>query len=199
MLGTRGPGPRSGSSQRLATRSMVAAALPPHLTPQGRSLAMQRAYLLVPVAAAAMTAATPIPASSHDAADKALCLTFTHRAVRTNAQAGKWLDPVTRHDGVVVECDDKRIDFRRFTKLTPRDAGDAWRELLARRGRHEVFDVAGRIAGCAAFRSQPASAWSHRARHRFPDSSSGSTGWPATTAARRRRPCSPARTPRAPR
>ena len=67
-----------------------------------------------------------------DGDDKAYCLALTHRAVRTNAQAGKWLDRVTRHDGVTVTCDDKRIEFRRFMAVAPDRMGDGWEDRQER-------------------------------------------------------------------
>ena len=88
---------------------------------------MHTGYLLGSLAAAAMTLAVAGPAQARDD-ERAYCLTLTHRAVQANAQAGKWLDRVTRHDGVVIECDDKRIEFRRFSSLAPNRAGDEWRE-----------------------------------------------------------------------
>jgi hypothetical protein len=95
---------------------------------------MHSRCLFAPLATAAVAFALTAPASAHGdgAREKAFCLTLTHRAVRENARAGKWLDPVTRHDGVVVECEDKRIDFRRFTTLEPGRTSDAWRERTER-------------------------------------------------------------------
>lgn len=80
------------------------------------------------LAAAMMVVAAPGPASSRDAADNAFCMMLMDRAVRANTEAGRWLDRVTRHDGVVVECDDKRIEFRRFISVEPRVLGEDWEE-----------------------------------------------------------------------
>jgi hypothetical protein len=80
------------------------------------------------LAAATMVLAAPGPASSHDDGDNAFCVMLTHRAVRINADAGRWLDRVTRHDGMVVECDGKRIEFRRFISVEPSVLGEDWEE-----------------------------------------------------------------------
>jgi hypothetical protein len=79
-----------------------------------------------------MVLAAPGPASSHDDGDKAFCLMLTHRAVRANAEAGRWLDRVTRDDGVVIECDDQTIEFRRFISVEPRVLGEDWEERKER-------------------------------------------------------------------
>jgi hypothetical protein len=93
---------------------------------------MRTGYLLGPIALAAATLAAPAPIVHADDGDKAYCLALTHRAVRTNAQAGKWLDRVTRHDGVTVTCDDKRIEFRRFSAVAPDRMGDGWEDRQER-------------------------------------------------------------------
>jgi len=93
---------------------------------------MRTGYLLGPLALAATTLAWPAPVVHAQDGDKAYCLALTHRAVRTNAQAGKWLDRVTRHDGVTVTCDDKRIEFRRFSAVAPDRMGDDWEDRQER-------------------------------------------------------------------
>ena len=79
-----------------------------------------------------MTLAAPTPAVHARDGDKAYCLDLTHRAVRMNAQAGKWLDRFTRHDGVSVNCDDKRVEFSRFMAATPASMGDGWEDRQER-------------------------------------------------------------------
>lgn len=86
----------------------------------------------ISLAAATVALVVPGPALPHDDADRAYCLMLTHRAVRANADAGRWLDRVTRHDGVFVECDDKRIEFRRFIRVEPRALGEDWEERKER-------------------------------------------------------------------
>lgn len=92
---------------------------------------MRTGYLLAPLAAA-MTLAAPTPPAEARDGDSAYCLDLTHRAVRMNAQAGKWLDRFTRHDGVSVICDDKRVEFRRFMAATPASLGDEWQDRQER-------------------------------------------------------------------
>lgn len=89
---------------------------------------MRTAYLLAPIAAATLTLSLEVPAASAQDRDRAYCLQLTHRAVRTNAQAGKWLDRVRRHDGVIVQCENKRIEFRRFMAVAPDRMGDDWED-----------------------------------------------------------------------
>jgi hypothetical protein len=74
--------------------------------------------------ALALAAPTPSAQGYDEARDRALCLELTHLAVGANAKAGRWLDRVTRHDGVAVECADKRFELKRFTKLRPDRAGE---------------------------------------------------------------------------
>ena len=93
---------------------------------------MRTGYLLASSAVAALTLTALAPASHAQDAEKAYCLDLTHRAVRMNAQAGKWLDRFTRHDGVSVNCDDKRVEVRRFVAATPASMGDDWEERRER-------------------------------------------------------------------
>jgi hypothetical protein len=89
---------------------------------------MRVEYLLAPFAAAAMMLTVGVQAVHARDGDRAYCLELTHRAVRANAQAGKWLDRVRRHDGVIVQCDDRRIEFRRFMAAAPDRMSDDWEE-----------------------------------------------------------------------
>jgi hypothetical protein len=89
---------------------------------------MRIEYLFGPFAAVAVVLAAATPAVHASDGDRAYCLELTHRAVRTNAQAGKWLDRFRRHDGIFVQCDDKRIEFRRFMAAAPERLGDGWEE-----------------------------------------------------------------------
>jgi hypothetical protein len=93
---------------------------------------MRIGYLLASSAVAALTLTALAPASHAQNAEKAYCLDLTHRAVRMNAQAGKWLDRFTRHDGVSVNCDDTRVEVRRFMTATPASMGEDWEDRLER-------------------------------------------------------------------
>lgn len=93
---------------------------------------MRTGYLLASSAVAALTLTALAPASQAQDAEKAYCLDLTHRAVRMNAQAGKWLDRFTRHDGVSVNCEDKRVEVRRFMAATPASMGDGWEDRQER-------------------------------------------------------------------
>jgi hypothetical protein len=93
---------------------------------------MRTGYLLASSAVVALTLTALTPASHAQDAEKAYCLDLTHRAVRMNAQAGKWLDRFTRHDGVSINCDDKRVEVRRFMAAAPASMGEDWENRLER-------------------------------------------------------------------
>jgi hypothetical protein len=94
---------------------------------------MHTGILVGSIAAAAITLTVAAPLAAHPSEEeRAFCLSLTHKAVRTNAQAGRWLDRVTRHDGVSVACDDKRVEFRRFMTVTRSQMGEDWEERAER-------------------------------------------------------------------
>jgi hypothetical protein len=93
---------------------------------------MRTGYLFASSAAAALMLTAFTPASHAQDAGRAYCLDLTHRAVRMNAQAGKWIDRFTRHDGVSVNCEDQRVEVRRFVAATPASMGDDWEDRKER-------------------------------------------------------------------
>ena len=111
--------------------------------------------LLASLVVVALTLSAGSPsASADDAKERALCLELTDYALRANAQAGKWIDRVTRHDGMVVACEDKKIELKRFMRVALETDRDAWRErqevefrqascsnTLARRAMEEGWEV----------------------------------------------------------
>jgi hypothetical protein len=87
-------------------------------------------HLATALTALVLTVAAPVSCAwgsgGDGSSERALCLELTHFAVGANAKAGRWLDRVTRHDGVVVACADKRVEFKRFTTIDR--ARDGWEE-----------------------------------------------------------------------
>ena len=110
--------------------------------------------LFPPLAAALMLAAASPSAWAEDAKARALCLELTQFAVSANAWAGTWVDRVTRHDGMAVACEDKKIELKRFMSIALKEDRDAWTErqelefnrascsnALSRRAMEEGWDV----------------------------------------------------------
>ena len=54
------------------------------------------------------------------------CDSVTEVAQRMNARRGRWLDRSTRHDGVVVDCDAKTLEAKRFINAAPDDMREGW-------------------------------------------------------------------------
>ena len=54
------------------------------------------------------------------------CDTVMEIAQRMNSRRGRWLDRSTRHDGVVVDCDAKTLEAKRFINAAPDDMREGW-------------------------------------------------------------------------
>jgi hypothetical protein len=54
------------------------------------------------------------------------CVAVTDIARRVNTRRGKWLDQSTRHDGVVVDCESKTLEARRFLNAEPDAMRQGW-------------------------------------------------------------------------
>jgi hypothetical protein len=81
------------------------------------------------VALVAVWLAPPAPALAFDDGD--FCVAAKQLAIAADKDVGIWVDRVTRSAGIVVSCDKKTIEFRRFT-YTPTTAMDgAWKERKA--------------------------------------------------------------------
>ena len=75
-----------------------------------------------------MLAPSP-PAFAFDDSD--FCVAAQQLAVAADKDVGVWVDRVTRSAGMIVSCDKKTVEFRRFT-YTPTVAMDgAWKERKA--------------------------------------------------------------------
>jgi hypothetical protein len=77
----------------------------------------------------ALWLAVPAPAFAFD--DDDFCVAAKQLAIAADKDIGVWVDRVTRSAGMVVSCDKKTIEFRRFT-YTPTTAMDStWKERKA--------------------------------------------------------------------
>ena len=54
------------------------------------------------------------------------CDSVTEVAQRMNARRGRWLDRSTRQDGVMVECEAKTLEAKRFVNANPDDMREGW-------------------------------------------------------------------------
>jgi hypothetical protein len=54
------------------------------------------------------------------------CDSVTEVAQRMNARRGRWLDRSTRHDGVVVDCEAKSLEAKRFINAALDDMREGW-------------------------------------------------------------------------
>jgi len=71
------------------------------------------------------------PASAIAFDDSDFCVAAKQLAVAADKDIGIWVDRATRSAGIVVSCDRKVVEFRRFT-YTPTAAMDAaWKERKA--------------------------------------------------------------------
>lgn len=93
---------------------------------------MRTGYLFASSAVAALMLTALTPASHAQDAQRAYCLDLTHRAVRMNAHTGTWIDRFTRYDGVSVNCEDQRVEVRRFVAAKPASMSDDWEDRKER-------------------------------------------------------------------
>lgn len=80
-------------------------------------------------AALAVVLAPPAPATAFDDGD--FCAAAKQLAIAADGDIGVWVDRMTRSAGVVVSCDRKLVEFRRFTYTPTRAMDGAWKERKA--------------------------------------------------------------------
>jgi hypothetical protein len=73
-----------------------------------------------------------LAATAHAAADDNLCRLWTAAAAQLNSVAPIWIDPVTRWDGITVQCDQRTVQFNHFVAGIPSDLRDGWQGRLRR-------------------------------------------------------------------
>ena len=79
--------------------------------------------------AVAILALAPMPASAFD--DREFCVAAQQIAMAAEKDVGLWIDRVTRSAGMLVSCDRKLVEFKRFTYASAASMNDAWRERNA--------------------------------------------------------------------
>ena len=70
-----------------------------------------------------------MPASAFD--DREFCVAAQQIAMAAEKDVGLWIDRITRSAGMVVSCDRKLVEFKRFTYASAASMNDAWRERNA--------------------------------------------------------------------
>jgi hypothetical protein len=77
----------------------------------------------------AVLAAAADPARAFDSTQ--FCLAVREVTRYAEGDIGTWLDRVTRNDGVEIECERKLVHFKRYFRLPPGSAQEAWKERKA--------------------------------------------------------------------
>jgi hypothetical protein len=81
------------------------------------------------VAPLALLSLPPAPAAAFDDGD--FCAAAKQLAVAADGDIGVWVDRQTRSAGVVVSCDRKLVEFRRFTYIRSAVMDAGWKERKA--------------------------------------------------------------------
>lgn len=85
---------------------------------------IRRSLVLACVAQAALAWAAP----AHAFDDHDFCVAIRQVAVAADADVGVWIDRQTRNAGMIVACDTKKIEFRRFTYAPSSSMNQAWKQ-----------------------------------------------------------------------
>lgn len=80
-------------------------------------------------AAAATSLMTSAPALAFD--DRAFCVAAQQFVLAANQDIGLWIDRATRNAGMVVSCDTKRVEFKRFTTASSASMSGSWKDRKA--------------------------------------------------------------------
>jgi hypothetical protein len=78
---------------------------------------------------AATSLMTSAPAIAFD--DSAFCVAAQQFALAANQDIGLWIDRTTRSGGMVVSCDTKRVEFKRFTSVSSVSISGSWKDRKA--------------------------------------------------------------------
>jgi hypothetical protein len=85
---------------------------------------------LLALAAVAPASLTPLAlALAFD--DREFCVAAEQFALAANKDIGVWIDRVTRNAGMVVSCNTKMVEFKRFTYAPPASMSGSWKERKA--------------------------------------------------------------------
>ena len=80
-------------------------------------------------AAVAILSPALSPAFAFD--DREFCLATQLLAIAADKDVGLWIDRVTRNAGMVVSCERKFVEFKRFVYPSSASMNEAWRERNA--------------------------------------------------------------------
>ena len=69
------------------------------------------------------------PAIAFD--DREFCIAAKQFALAANQDLGLWIDRTTRNAGMVVSCDTKRVEFKRFTYTSSASMSGSWKDRKA--------------------------------------------------------------------
>jgi hypothetical protein len=91
------------------------------------------------------------------------CLAITDIATRLNGRKGKWLDRSTRYDGVLVDCEGKTLEVKRFLNADPDSMRAGWqirkerawsRDFCSEQLWRKAIDAGWTIISTVTFRSE---------------------------------------------
>jgi hypothetical protein len=103
----------------------------------------------------------PPPVLSFDQDE--FCLAITDIATRLNGRKGKWLDRSTRYDGVLVDCEAKTLEVKRFLNADPDSMRAGWkirkerawsRDFCSEQLWRKAIDAGWTIISTVTFRSE---------------------------------------------
>lgn len=69
-------------------------------------------------------------ARAEDFTDDAFCTTAKQAAANLKAEGPKWVDQVTRNDGMNVDCEGKAVEFKKYLKVNAADMQHGWEDQM---------------------------------------------------------------------
>ena len=88
-----------------------------------------RRYLLSLIVEPAFSLMALAPALAFD--DREFCVAAQQFALAQTRDIGLWIDRTTRNAGMVVACDTKVVEFKRFTYAPSASMTESWKERKA--------------------------------------------------------------------
>jgi hypothetical protein len=85
--------------------------------------------ILFPALVHALLFAAP-PARAGEFSDDAFCAASRQAESNLKAEGPKWVDDVTRNDGMTVDCDNKAVEFKKFLKVNAADMQHGWEDQM---------------------------------------------------------------------
>lgn len=71
-----------------------------------------------------------LPARAEEFTDDAFCAASKQAAANLKADGPKWVDQITRQDGMNVDCDGKSLEFKKYVKLNAADMQHGWEDQM---------------------------------------------------------------------